>query len=186
MVRAMIGADPGRKSGGIAVIEEGYSAIRVCKNFAKDDDEGLILGEESVRLLREYQGRAVAVVEKIPPFMFVPKKDAAGRPTKGFDRKPMHGNVVRHHGAMLGGLQALGIPVISVMPEWWQGAMMCRTKGDKGITKRKAIELFDLKVPWQITDWNADCLLMAECGWRMMLGQVRIGGMPDPRRLWPC
>lgn len=187
MVRAVIGADPGRKSGGIAVIEEGYSAFRVCKNFCKDDDEGDILGGESLALMREYRGRAVAVVEKLPPFRFMPRRfnPKTGKMDEP-QRLPMDGRVVRHHGALLGACQALEIPIIQLMPRWWQATLGCMTKGDKDVTKRMAEKLFDLKVAFNITHWNADCLLMAEAGWRLMTGQARINGMPDPRRLWPC
>ena len=179
--RAVIGVDPGRKTGAVAVIEQGGAVIRVCKNFAKDDDEGDLLGGESVSLMREYQGRAVAVVERIPPFMF-----SFNPITKQKERKPMHGNVVRHYGAVLGCLQGLRIPIIQLTPAWWQTVMNCRTGGNKRISKDRATELFDLKVSFRITDWNSDALLLAACGWRLMRGEARINGMADPRGLWPC
>ena len=64
----------------------------------------------------------------------------------------------RGYGTLLGLLVASGIPFVEVLPNKWQGAMGCKTGGDKNVSKRKAQQLFpELK----ITHSNADALLLA-------------------------
>ena len=60
-------------------------------------------------------------------------------------------------------LIAAGIPFETVTPAKWQGAMGCRTKGDKNVTKRKAQDLFP---GVKVTHAIADALLIAEWGRR--------------------
>lgn len=62
------------------------------------------------------------------------------------------------YGALRMGLVAAGIEYADVTPQAWQKALGCRTRGDKNITKRKAIELFPNV---GVCHWNADALLIA-------------------------
>ena len=67
------------------------------------------------------------------------------------------------YGFLRGVLIAVEIPWEAVTPQKWQGALSCRTKGDKNITKARAQELFpDVRV----THALADALLIAEYGRR--------------------
>ena len=60
-------------------------------------------------------------------------------------------------------LTAAGIPFVRVSPQKWQGALGCRTGGDKNVSKARAQELFpDLKP----THATADALLIMEYGRR--------------------
>jgi hypothetical protein len=60
-------------------------------------------------------------------------------------------------------LTAAGIPFVRVSPQKWQGALGCRTRGDKNVSKSRAQELFpDLKP----THATADALLIMEYGRR--------------------
>ncbi len=60
-------------------------------------------------------------------------------------------------------LTAAGIPFVRVSPHKWQGALGCRTGGDKNVSKARAQELFpDLKP----THATADALLIMEYGRR--------------------
>ena len=63
------------------------------------------------------------------------------------------------YGGLKMALTAARIPYIEVTPQKWQGAMSCRTKGDKNITKSLAQQMFpSIKVTHAI----ADALLIAE------------------------
>lgn len=64
-------------------------------------------------------------------------------------------------GSLRMALIAHGIPFEEVTPSVWQGAMKCRTKGDKNVSKRRAQELFPTV---KVTHAIADCLLIAEYG----------------------
>jgi len=60
-------------------------------------------------------------------------------------------------------LTAAEIPFVRVSPQKWQGALGCRTGGDKNVSKARAQELFpDLKP----THATADALLIMEYGRR--------------------
>ena len=63
-------------------------------------------------------------------------------------------------------LTAAGIPFERVTPQRWQKAMVCMTKGDKNVSKRRAQELFP---SLKITHAIADALLIAEYGKREWL-----------------
>jgi crossover junction endodeoxyribonuclease RuvC len=64
-------------------------------------------------------------------------------------------------------LAACQVPFDRVTPAKWQQAMRCRSKGDKNVTKRRAIELFP---GIKITHRNADAFLLAEFCRRLRLG----------------
>lgn len=55
---------------------------------------------------------------------------------------------------------AAGITYLSPTPQGWQGAMKCRTRGDKTVTLKAARALFRSQVV--ITNYTADALLLAE------------------------
>lgn len=65
-------------------------------------------------------------------------------------------------------LNCMGVCFEYVTPAKWQGAMKCRTKGDKNITKAAAQRLFP---EVKITHANADALLLAEYARRIKNGR---------------
>lgn len=67
--------------------------------------------------------------------------------------------------------QAAGINYISPTPQAWQGALKCRTRGDKNVTLKKARELFRSQIV--ITHATADALLLAEFVRRHHASQTR-------------
>lgn len=69
-------------------------------------------------------------------------------------------------GQIEGVLAALAIPFEWVTPQKWQGAMSCKTGGDKNVSKRKALELFP-GTKW--THATADAALICEYGRRVEL-----------------
>lgn len=72
-------------------------------------------------------------------------------------------------GFLRGSLISAGIPFEEVTPSKWQGALKCRSGGDKNITKAKAQQLFpDIKITHAI----ADALLIAEYGRRLRAGEL--------------
>jgi len=75
----------------------------------------------------------------------------------------------RNLGVLEGILAALQIRLEWVTPQTWQKALGCMSKGDKNVTKRKALELFpDIKV----THSTADALLICEYGFRKESGRI--------------
>ena len=65
----------------------------------------------------------------------------------------------RHYGWCECALAAARVPFERVTPAKWQGAMKCRTRGDKNVTKARALELFP---DAHVTHATADALLIAE------------------------
>lgn len=128
-----IGIDPG-KSGAIAFLD-GWDAWTVGLDSTDHD---------LFEAVRE-PGEAFAVIERVSssPQMGVKSAFTFG---ESFGKLQML-------------LACAGIPYEFVTPAKWQGAMKCRTKGDKNVTKAAAQRLFPgLKV----THRNADALLLAE------------------------
>ncbi len=71
------------------------------------------------------------------------------------------------YGGLRMALLAAKIPFEAVPPQTWQGAMRCRSKGDKNLLKARAQELFPMVT---VTLRNADSLLIAEYYRRKLLG----------------
>lgn len=63
-------------------------------------------------------------------------------------------------GFLLGILTASGMPYELVTPSVWEGALKCRSKGKKIVTRKKAQQLYS-KCGFKITDAVADGLLIA-------------------------
>jgi len=139
----VIGIDPGT-NGGIAVIDEkGNAYAEKMPDTLQDLYE--LLNSYSVG----YDGNCRAYLEQVhsSPQMGVKSAFTFGN---GFGHLEM-------------ALTACGIPFERVRPQVWQKALGCLTKGDKGITKAKAQEMFpNIKVTHAI----ADSLLIAEFGRR--------------------
>lgn len=57
-------------------------------------------------------------------------------------------------------LAAAGVAYLNPTPQRWQGALNCRTRGDKAVTLRLARHLFRSQVV--VTNATADALLIAE------------------------
>lgn len=153
----IIGIDPG-KNGGIARICEGKAKAFKMPETPRD----------IYRLLSD--------LGECFPDCFAYLELAHAFPAKGinndddgkFKRKGQGvvglAKFMKHNGHLEMALIGVGIPFEQVTPAKWQGAMSCRTKGDKNITKRKAQELFpELKITHAI----ADALLIAEYGRRL-------------------
>jgi len=138
-----IGVDPGT-NGGIAVIDEKGNA------YAEKMPETL---QDLFELLNSYSvgydGSCRAYLEQVhsSPQMGVKSAFTFGN---GFGHLEM-------------ALTACSIPFERIRPQVWQKALGCLTRGDKGITKAKAQEMFpNIKVTHAI----ADSLLIAEFGRR--------------------
>jgi hypothetical protein len=73
------------------------------------------------------------------------------------------------YGFLRGLLIAWAIPFEEVSPQRWQGALGCRSGGDKNVTKAKAQQLWpDVK----FTHANSDALLIAEYLRRAKCGEL--------------
>lgn len=68
------------------------------------------------------------------------------------------------YGTILGILAAYEIPYTLVSPSVWQRKLGCLTKGDKNVTKHRALELFPYL---KITHAIADATLICEYGRRI-------------------
>jgi hypothetical protein len=139
-----VGIDPG-VTGGIAIIDHLGLAIRAIK--MPETRQGVL---EALELPPSAQVRAV--LEKVNAGVFghgkVGKMGVVSAFTFGgqCERVAMALHVTR-------------IPFDQVLPAAWQGALGCRSGGDKNITKRRAIELFPTV---KVTHAIADALLLAE------------------------
>lgn len=141
----IIGIDPG-KSGGVAWVDE----LGTTPLAEKMPDTVHELAE----LLRGIVAGhgAKCYVEKV-----------ASTPQMGVKSAFTFGNGLGH---IEGVLAALQIPYEWISPLKWQGALSCKTGGDKNVSKRKALELFP-GVRWSHS--TADSALICEYGRRMEL-----------------
>ena len=59
----------------------------------------------------------------------------------------------KNYGEWIGMLRVLDIPIVYVSPMVWQRYLGCLTKGNKNVTKNKAISLYpDIKITHAIAD----------------------------------
>ena len=77
------------------------------------------------------------------------------------------GKFMRNYGNLEAFLTAASIPFEYVTPSVWQGALGCRSKGDKKVTRAKAQQLYPHLKP---THTTADGLLIATFGLRKTVG----------------
>jgi Holliday junction resolvasome RuvABC endonuclease subunit len=138
-----IGVDPGT-SGAIAAVGTDGMPIGHIKNKATDRELWVWLQPYS---------RGNAIIEKVHSM-----------PGQGVASSFKFG---ASYGAMKMLLACAGLSYEEVTPAKWQGALRCRTKGDKNVTKRKAQELFPQV---KMTHAIADAYLLAEYCRRMRLG----------------
>lgn len=146
-----LGVDPGDSSGGVALIDANgrfVDAVRLTGTKANP-----LTPRDLYRWVWEYgtlPGIDFAVLERVKAM-----------PRDG-------GTSAFKFGASWGKLYMLlvscGIPFDEPTPSQWQGAMNCRTKGDKKVTRNLAAKLWP---ETRVTHWNADALLMAEYARRL-------------------
>jgi len=151
-----VGIDPG-KSGGIAwIVSDTCQAAKM-----PETERGLY------ELLRELaEGPTVVTVEKQWARPGMDKVEKATEISKGKGEGQFRGSVsnatlMQNYGTILGILASLCVEPILVAPLRWQNRLNCRTRGDKNITKAKAIELFP---GTKVFHWNADAYLLAHYG----------------------
>lgn len=139
-MKFILGIDPGR-TGGLAIV--GAEHAEAHKMPSSERDLYDLLG------ILAYNFQPHAILEKVhsSPQMGVKSAFTFGQ----------------GKGALIMGLTACQISFEEVVPNKWQKALSCQSKGDKNVTKRKAQQLFpDIKITHAI----ADALLIAEYGRR--------------------
>jgi len=138
-----IGIDPGA-SGAIAVIDTkptpGLPSVSLCRLSETEQEVAAFLDERYKDTAETF-----ALIERVHS---MPKQGVASSFKFG-----------QSYGFLRGLLAAYDIPFEEVNPAKWQGALSCRTKGDKNVTKQKAGQLFP---GIKVAHWNADALLIAE------------------------
>lgn len=142
-----IGIDPG-KSGGIAVLNDDGNVVEVVK---MPDNES-----ELLEFLQCYESsKPSGLIDALPPNRAV-LEFVRSSPQMGVRSAFTFG---QGYGSLRMALCAAKISYEEVTPQKWQGAMGCRTRGDKNVTKRTAQQLFPRVA---VTHSIADALLMAE------------------------
>jgi crossover junction endodeoxyribonuclease RuvC len=132
------GIDPGRTSGGIAILDRKGGVVIVQ---AMPDTE-----RDTAELIEEFCGQIrMVALEKVGVM-----------PGQGISSS---GKFMRHYGFLEGLLIAFRLPYELIRPQQWQSGMGCLTKGDKNVTKAMAQRLFPTL---KITHATADALLIAE------------------------
>ncbi len=146
----IVGVDPGA-SGGVCVMRPGGEVVAVFKLP--------VTAVEMREVLRPY------VDEYDSPMLFV----ELVQPHPGKVRSGMH-KLMKCAGALEGVAVTLGFAFREVPPAVWQRKHNCLTKGDKNVSKAKAMELFPKH---KITLWSADAMLIADYG-RMLLVEGKV------------
>lgn len=134
--RIYIGVDPGASGAIAAITPSGVCWVKLSETPA---DASAFLRD----LLVDHE--AVACVEKVGA---MPRQGVSSTFKFGWSAGFVEGLLVAH-----------GVPFSHVAPAKWQGALSCRTGGDKNVSKRRAQELWP---GVKITHANADALLLAE------------------------
>lgn len=140
-----LGIDPG-KSGGLALLTKGGACAYVTKMPATETD--LLTTLKAWKTWSSLEG------------VFATLEYVRSSPQMGVKSAFTFG---QNYGSIRTALAAAKIPFEEVTPAKWQGALRCRSKGDKNVTKRKAQELFPEE---KVTHAIADALLIAEYGRR--------------------
>ncbi len=135
-----MGVDPGKSSGGAALVDAYGDYIDSFKFSDKTDDDISDLFREWGDITDEIY----CVIEKVHAM-----------PKQGVSSSFKFG---QNFGFLRGCLTTLKIQREYVTPQKWQKAMGCLTKGDKNVSKAKAQELFP---GIKMTHAKADALLMA-------------------------
>lgn len=144
-----IGIDPG-KGGAIAVLNEGAVIVEVLKM----PDNTLELFEFLKRQASSGRSlRAALEFVRSSPAMGVVSAFTFGRGL----------------GAIEMGLTAAAMPYYEVHPRRWQKALGCLSRGDKNVTKARAVELWPAH---KVTHAIADALLLAEWCRRKHVGLI--------------
>lgn len=132
------GIDPGKKGGIAYLTEKGKHGFFSFEKLSTDSHEFKNL----ITYLKA--SKSIVVMESV-------RSSPQQGVTSAF-------NFGRNAGFYDGMLKTLGITPIEIAPAKWQGALGCRSKGNKNVTKDKAKQIFkDIK----ITHENADALLIA-------------------------
>lgn len=144
--RYFVGIDPG-KTGAISIINKDKSLVE-C--YRIPDSE-----RELVEIFRDLEGKVyLCLLEKV-----------SSMPGQGVKSMFTFG---KGYGFLRACLMAFNIPFDDVLPNTWQKALSCQTKGDKNVSKNKASQLFP-KI--KMTHWKADSLLISEYNWRTYHGK---------------
>lgn len=118
--RLYMGVDPGTQ-GAIAVVDEnGRPVVRMRLSKSTETDIKLFMFEWAPQL-------TAATIERV-----------SAMPKQGVSSTFKFG---RAYGFLRAALVFSGVPFEDVTPAKWQGALGCRSKGDKNVTKAKAQEL---------------------------------------------
>jgi crossover junction endodeoxyribonuclease RuvC len=144
MSRLFLGIDPGQ-SGAYAVIDADSKPVAQCRGNESCLDRAEMIAD----LLRDNEV-VFAVLEKV-----------SAMPRQGVSSTFKFG---QSFGEAIGVLESCHIRYEPVQPAKWQGALGCRSKGDKNITKHAAQRLFPNQ---KITHANADAFLIAEYARRL-------------------
>lgn len=149
-----LGADPGA-SGGLAILEANGAIVDVSPMPDTERDLFEYLNEFGPRI-------RMGLIEYV-----------ASMPKQGVKSMFSFG---RSYGAIRMALVASAVPFEEVTAKNWQGAMRCRSKGNKNVTKARAQQLFPRQ---KITHQIADALLIAEHCRR------EFGGLNGPKLPFP-
>lgn len=147
---AHLGIDPG-VSGGLCLMV-GADFVDARK-MPKEPVEIVALMREFRAIVTARSGRKIAsreIAATIEHVWSQPGQGHTGAFTFG-----------RNYGTVIGIVCAFGFDLRGVVPRKWQGAMECRTGGDKNVSKARAVELFPVHAK-TITHATADCMLIAE------------------------
>jgi hypothetical protein len=188
----ILGIDPG-KTGGIAslqVKDDTLDIIGVAAVAMPATENGIV--DQLRKLLQIGDGRTVAYLELVHAMPATRQtrnsdliKDICIQIAGGFDprittileragvgmeTKMMQGIVgtftfAQGYGVLRGILRALEIPIVDVRPQDWQRVNGCMTRGNKNISKERAVRVFP-QIP-KVTHATADALLIANYGYKI-------------------
>jgi crossover junction endodeoxyribonuclease RuvC len=136
-----IGIDPGKSGAAVFMDETGQILDKLKFSGATDHD----IAETIWEWRSTNEGGFKAMIEKVHA---MPKQGVSSTFKFGYS-----------YGFLTGVITTLRIPFETVAPHKWQGAMQCRSKGDKNVTKAAAQRLYPDE---KVIHATADAILIAE------------------------
>lgn len=178
-VWGVIGIDPGRFSGAVALIVSTGEIICI-ENGVSGKDNGASIDPLQHELFAGLGFPCVAFLELITPVLFRRDKETGEKKQVSPDS-----SLMQHAGAMAAALECYRIPYRRVRASTWQERMGCRSQGRKIVTRDRARALFADRYRGAITHRNADALLIADFGWRIMSGEFEVKSWAKEKVLKP-
>lgn len=178
-VWGVLGLDPGRYSGAVALMLSTGEVICV-ENGLSGNETGASIDPLQHELFAGISFPCFAFLELITPVLFRRDKETGEKKQVSPDS-----SLMQHAGALAAALECYRLPYRRVRAVTWQTFMGCRSAGRKIVTRDRARALIGPRYNGAITHRNADALLIADFGRRIITGEFEVKSWGKQKVLKP-